>query len=233
MLGFKSAPLRATVSRLEQRAWWPPSASVQRTRRATGPRSPHCPASRAARPHLGPVLKVPLGKEPPLHQVPRKGAGHAPWEAPRVGKNPSGPSRPPYLTGAASPGRNHGAASPVRLLRRRHLPAPGPRPRRQPRPVPDGASAIARDFTLAGAASYRIRQERISHASRESRFRLRKNQFGHRTPPPLRLLSAVRSFSPSRRSPCFELPDFLGGRRSFSEAPFPLLSRVNSRLPFM
>lgn len=100
---------------------------------------------------LGPVLKVPLGKEPPVHGIPRKGAGHAPWEAPRVGKNPSGPSRPPYLTGAASPGRNHGAAGPVRLLRRRHLPAPGPRPRRQPRPVPDGASAIARDFTLRQA----------------------------------------------------------------------------------
>lgn len=84
-----------------------------------------------------------------MHRIPREGAGHAPWEAPRVGKNPSGPSRPPYLTGATSPGRNHGAAGPVRLLRRRHLPAPGPRPRRQPRPVPDGASAIARDFTLS------------------------------------------------------------------------------------
>lgn len=49
-LGCKSAPLRATVSRLEQRAWWPPSASVQGTRRATEPRSPHCPASRAPGP---------------------------------------------------------------------------------------------------------------------------------------------------------------------------------------
>lgn len=103
-----------------------------------------------------------------MHRIPRKGAGHAPWEAPRVGKNPSGPSRPPYLTGAASPGRNHGAAGPVRLLRRRHLPAPGPRPRRQPRPVPDGASAIARDFTLrptrqppypAGALKPRLSRE--------------------------------------------------------------------------
>jgi len=87
-----------------------------------------------------------------------------------VGKNPSGPSRPPYLTGAASPGRHYGAASPVRLLRRRHLPAPGPRPRRQDRPVPDGSSAIARDFTFARPAGHRIYlssgpQPRLSEAS--------------------------------------------------------------------
>lgn len=107
-----------------------------------------------------------------MHGIPRKRAGHAPWEDHRVGKNPSGPSRPPYLTGAASPGRHHGAAGPVRLLRRRHLPALGPRPRRQPRPDPDSASVIARDFTPGPTRRPPYRQKRLSHASRESRFRL-------------------------------------------------------------
>lgn len=171
-----------------------------------GPRSPHCPASRTARPRLGPVLKVPLGKEPPVHGFPRKGAGHAPWEAPRVGKNPSGPSRPPYLTGAASPGRNHGAAGPVRLLRRRHLPAPGPRPRRQPRPVPDGARAFARDLTFrptrqllypARELKPRLSGRVVSGYERTSRATI------------LRLVSAARLCSPKRPSPCFELPEFV------------------------
>lgn len=139
---------------LELGVWRAPGASLQGTWRATAPGSRHGPASWAAECCLGPIVKVPLRKGAPgapefskrdktLHAgVPP--AGEAP---------PSGTSRPPYLTRAASPGRHHGAAGPVRLLRRRHLPAPGPRPRRQPRPVSDGASAIARDFTLRGPVS--------------------------------------------------------------------------------
>lgn len=163
---------------------------------------PHCPASRAARPRLGPVFKVPLGKEPPMHGIPRKGERHAPWEAPQPGKNPSGPSRPPYLTGAASSGRHHGAAGPVRLLRRRHLPAPGPRPRRQPRPVPDGASAIARDFTFrptrrppypASALQSRLSGELLPAIKAPKQ-------------PPYFLLLLPRLFLPSEHATCSELP---------------------------
>lgn len=95
--------------------------------------------------------------------------------APRWGRAPSGTSRPPYLTRAASPGRHHGAAGPVRLLRRRHLPAPGPRPRRQPRPVPDGASTFARDFTFGPPGPATVsEQSASSHAPWEA-------QPGHRT----------------------------------------------------
>lgn len=160
--GYKTAPLHATVVAAPREHARGPGAQ-----QGPAPRTVRPPG--AIRPRLGPVLKVPLGKEPPMHGIPRKGAGHAPWEAPRVEKNPSGPSRPPYLTGAASSGRHHGAAGPVRLLRRRHLPAPGPRPRRQPRPVLDGSSTIARDFTLSPPTyrpPYRARapQPRLSGA---------------------------------------------------------------------
>lgn len=146
--GYKTASLQATVSSSSN------ELGGRSARPCRGPGAQQGPAPRtvrppgATRPRLGPVFKVPLGKDPTMHGIPRKGVGHAPWEAPRVEKSPSGPSRPPYLTGAASSGRHHGAAGPVRLLRRRHLPAPGPRPRRQPRPVPDRSSAIARDFTF-------------------------------------------------------------------------------------
>lgn len=98
----------------------------------------------------------------------KEGAGHAPWEAPRVGENPSGPSRPPYLTGATSPGRHHGAAGPVHLLRRRHLPAPGPRPRPQPRPVPPAPTRSREILHSARPAGHRIWQKCLSHASQEN-----------------------------------------------------------------
>lgn len=99
----------------------------------------------------GPGIQGPCGRGAPRAQASARRGGTRPVGGRRVGEKPSGPSRPPYLTGAASPGRYHGAAGPVGLLRRRHLAAPGPRPRRQHRPVPAGASAIARDFSLCPA----------------------------------------------------------------------------------
>lgn len=142
-----------------------------------------------------------------------------------MGKNPSGPSRPPYLTGAASPGRHYGAAGPVRLLRRRHLPAPGPRPRRQPRPIPDGASAIARDFTLCPTCRppypARALQPRLSEAA--SGYG-RANQ-ATVTPPPSRCNLSIFTWW-ALRAP--SAPDFFGQYVCFPQLPFFLSSPPNN-----
>lgn len=181
-LGFTSLRPSASPSpQLEQGVRWTPGASLQETWRATGPGSRHRPASWAAGRRQGPIFKVPLGHGAPgASDSSKKDKTLPAGVSPRWGRAPSGTSRPPYLTRAASPGRHHGAAGPVRLLRRRHLPAPGPRPRRQPRPVPDGASAIARDLTFSPPC-----QASVSERSASSHALL-KTRLGHRTPlPPL------------------------------------------------
>lgn len=143
-----------------------------------------------------------------------------------MGESPSVPSRPPYLTGAASPGRHHGAASPVRLLRRRHLPAPGPRPRRQPRPVPDRAStsAITRDFTPCPT---------------------HRPPYPARAPQPHLLGEPLPAMKEPTRPPylvanCFHLEDllplrnsqsFLGQQMRFPQTAFLLPSLINPPLP--
>lgn len=151
--GFTSLRPSAPPSpQLEQGVRWTPGASLQRdlARNRVGFPPPFGLLGGRAPP--GPKIQGPSGAwSPRCTRFLQKGQDTPCRSAPRWGRAPSGTSRPPYLTRAASPGRHHGAAGPVRLLRRRHLPAPGPRPRRQPRPVPDGARAIARDFTLGPA----------------------------------------------------------------------------------
>lgn len=160
--------LRAVSSAPERRAWWPPGASMPGGPSAQpGPRRPARPASQAAaRPRLGWAIPGPSGQGPLQDTgLARKGGGTARGRPPG-GKNPSRPLSASVPDQATSPARHYGAASPVHLLRRRHLPAPGPRPRRQDRPVPDGSSAIARDFTIARPpATVSIPQERLSHVS--------------------------------------------------------------------